>query len=236
MGSISYPTSSIRPDVARAASKLAEFLVNPGPKHLDAANHCLRYLYHTRHLGIQFVSSGGGELIKQVDDEPKQVFEVTSNSSYATGHDRRSGEGYTFKLYGGMIDWASRKQQTVTTSTTEAELLGMIHAGKQLLWWKNLFDKIGLDVDHEIVLHGDNTQTIRLLKSELAKIPTKLLHVDVAQCWLRQEVQQKRLQVAYLPTTSMVADGLTKLLPPQKYDIFIKQLGLVDLTDEIYRQ
>ena len=31
----------------------------------------------------------------------------------------------------------------------------------------------------------------------------------------------------------MVADGLTKLLPAQKYQTFIKQLGLIDLEDLI---
>ena len=33
----------------------------------------------------------------------------------------------------------------------------------------------------------------------------------------------------------MVANGLTKLLLTQKHDIFIKQLGLKDITDKIDR-
>jgi hypothetical protein len=32
-------------------------------------------------------------------------------------------QGYVMKLFGGPIDWKSRKQSTVATSTTEAELL-----------------------------------------------------------------------------------------------------------------
>jgi hypothetical protein len=35
----------------------------------------------------------------------------------------RTAQGYVVKLFGGPIDWKSRKQITVTASTTEAELL-----------------------------------------------------------------------------------------------------------------
>jgi PBP1b-binding outer membrane lipoprotein LpoB len=34
--------------------------------------------------------------------------------------------------------------------------------------------------------------------------------------------------VDYLPTAKMTADGMTKMLSPQKHKEFIKQLGLVD--------
>ena len=36
VGSLLYATSMTRPDVARTASKLAEYLLNPGPKHHEA--------------------------------------------------------------------------------------------------------------------------------------------------------------------------------------------------------
>ena len=233
VGSVCYPATITRADNAKAASKLAEFLINPGPEHLEAVDHNMRYLYGTRNHGIQYSSLGGGELTVQVEKKDKQVFEATSDASFANGPERRSAEGYSFKLYSGLIDWAARKQATVSTSTTEAELLGMLHAGKQLIWWNRFFTSIGFDPQHDVVLHGDNTQTIRLLKSELGRIPTKLLHIDVAQCWLRQEVQEGRIDVAYLPTARMVSDGLTKLLSPQKHAHFINLLGLKDLTDDI---
>ena len=91
------------------------------------------------------------------------------------------------------------------------------------------------DFGHEFIIHNDNLQIIRLLNSEMVKIDTKLRHIDIAQCWLRQEIQNGHLNVEYLPTAQMVADGLTKLLPSQKHRIFIDQLGLVDLKEEIMK-
>jgi hypothetical protein len=51
--------------------------------------------------------------------------------------------------------------------------------------------------------------------------------------WLRQEVEQKRIQVNWVPTDQMPADGLTKVLPRLKHESFIKQLGLEDIRSLI---
>jgi len=61
------------------------------------------------------------------------------------------------------------------------------------------------------------------------KLATKLRHVDIHRHWLRQEVQDKRLKINWVPTAEMPADGLTKALPRQKHETFIKQLDLVDI-------
>ena len=61
--SICYPALIMRPDIAKAGSKLAKFLINPGSEYLKAADHCIKYLYNTRNLGIQYTALGGGKLI-----------------------------------------------------------------------------------------------------------------------------------------------------------------------------
>ncbi len=44
VNSICYPATMTRPDIAKTASKLVEFLINSGSDHLIAADHCMRYL------------------------------------------------------------------------------------------------------------------------------------------------------------------------------------------------
>jgi hypothetical protein len=58
---------------------------------------------------------------------------------------------------------------------------------------------------------------------------TRLKHVDIHQCWLRQEVQAERIAIKWAPTAQMVVDGFTKELPLAKHAIFIKQLHMVDV-------
>lgn len=67
------------------------------------------------------------------------------------------------------------------------------------------------------------------MSKDTPQLSTRLRHVDIHQHWLRQEVQQERLLITWIPTNDMPADGLTKELTRQKYEEFVMQLGLVDI-------
>jgi len=138
-----------------------------------------------------------------------------------------------FKLFGGPIDWHSTKQKTVTTSSTEAELLALSHAAKETIWWNRLFKEIELDPGHQPSIDCDNKQTIRLLTTDNPQLTTKLRHVDIHNHWLRQEVQRGNIHINWIPSAQMPADGLTKALPRQKHEVFIRQLGLIDIKNKI---
>ena len=74
----------------------------------------------------------------------------------------------------------------------------------------------------------DNQQTVGIIKKAAPLLTTRLRHVDIHQFWLRQEVQARRMAVHWVATAEMPADGLTKLLPRQQHETFIRQLGLVN--------
>jgi hypothetical protein len=226
IGSINFAAVITRPDIARTASKLAEFLKNPSPKHIAAADQTISYLNGTKTLAIQY--SG------MQDDSLNKVFLCASDAAFADDKTtRKSTEGYLSSLYGGPIDWHSTKQKTVTTSSTEAELLALSHAAKEVIWLKNFFKGIQFDPGHETFIYCDNRQTIRLMDEDEPKLNTKLRHVDIHQHWLRQEVQLGRMQIDWKPTNEMPADGLTKALPRQRHQTFIQQLGLVDIKEKL---
>jgi len=90
-----------------------------------------------------------------------------------------------------------------------------------------------LDPGHDTAVDCDNQQTIGLMTKDLLKLTTKLRHVDIHKHWLRQEVQEKRLRINWVPTAEMPADGLTKTLPRQKHENFVRQLGLVDIRSRL---
>ena len=61
--------------------------------------------------------------------ETNLSFRCFSDAAYADDPEtRKSTEAYLFKLLGGAIDWTSRKQRTVTTSTTEDNRSGVTSA------------------------------------------------------------------------------------------------------------
>ena len=241
VGSLNFATTVTRADAAKASSILAEFMHNPSPRHMDAADHALLYLYGTKSLAIEYSAEKTTmeAIIKELpapdlDTDDPDHFQASSDAAFADDtKTRRSSEGYLFKLFGGPIDWRASKQRTVTTSTTEAELLALSAAAKEAIWWKRFFQSIDLELDHELVLQCDNKQTVGALQKDSNLLRTKLRHIDIHNHWLRQEVRDARISVRWVPTTEMPADGLTKPLPRQRHEAFIRQLGLVDISDKL---
>ncbi|RKK07264.1 hypothetical protein BFJ66_g16419 [Fusarium oxysporum f. sp. cepae] len=138
------------------------------------------------------------------------------------------------KLFGGTIGWRANKQDTVTTSITEAELLALAQAAKESMFISRLITELGVTLDNRsIIIQCNNAQTIRLINSDVALLQTKLRYVDIYNHWLRQEALANRISVWYTPTTEMIADGLTKALPAQQFQKFVMQVGLVDINDKI---
>lgn len=221
VGSAGYATTITRPDAAKATARLAQFLTNPGPQHHQAADRVINYLYTTRNLAIEYSADAASTGIDSI--------QFASDASYGDHPDRKSSAGYICQAYGGPIDWKATKQPTVTTSTTEAELLGLSEAGKQVQWWRRLMNSLGFVPSHDLTIDCDNERTIGLLTSEDTAFETKLRHVDIHHHWLRQEVQEKRINVRWVATASMVADGLTKLLSKQKHEGFVRMLRMVDI-------
>lgn len=137
VGQIGYPSTITHPDIAKAASLLAEFLTNPSPVHQRQAYHVIAYLRDTRTLSIEYNR-----------DNTDAYFHASSDASFADDElTRKSTQGLCFFLFGGLIDWHSTKQKSVTTSTTEAELLALSYAAKQLLYYKRMFKEIELELN-----------------------------------------------------------------------------------------
>ncbi|KAM4067905.1 reverse transcriptase (RNA-dependent DNA polymerase) [Hirsutella rhossiliensis] len=222
VGSIMYTAVTARPDVAFAASQLARHLLNPSPQHHDAADQCIQYLYSTRFLAIEFDGLA-----------PAEALVIASDASFADDEETRcSSQGYVMMLYGGPVVWKASLQDTVTTSTTEAELLGLEKTVKESIALERLLQNIDLDLG-PLKLYCDNLQTIRLVVDEGFRISTKLRHVDIQGMWLKQEFRRGRFLVEYLPTDLMPADGFTKALTRGKFEKFRAALNMTDIRDRL---
>jgi hypothetical protein len=92
--------------------------------------------------------------------------------------DCKSLQGYVLMLFGSLIAWKA-KQDTVTTLSTEAELLAISQTAKEAIFISCLFKALTLELNEPLVLQYDNRQTIRLIYDESAKLQTKLRHVDI---------------------------------------------------------
>ncbi len=217
VGSLTYPSVITRADVAYPVSKLAEHLLNPGPQHQQGADRILGYLYHTRYMALEFDGLAGPDLLAAAD------------ASYADNDSRKSTQAYIVMLFGGLVAWKSNKQSIVTGSTTEAELLSLTSATKEVMQIFRIFRDIQLDVESGLTVYCDNQQAIRIVTAEGQRIKTALKHIDVPQLWMRQEYQRGSVDIQYMPTADMPADGLTKALTAQQLGRFYRQINLVNI-------
>lgn len=220
VGSLNFAAVQTRPDIAFAVSQLARHLTNPTKEQVNAALHCVRYLLHNKQIGIEY-----GDHSPEGPDTVE--FFGASDASFADDEEtRRSSEGWIFYLFGGVVDWKAVRQTAVTKSSTEAELYAISHTASELLWWERLFKQISLQLSTQTHLYCDNQQTLRIITQSGMRIDTKMRHVDVQQCWLREKYQEGSLRVKWIETNSMPADGFTKLLSPQNHQRFINQIRL----------
>jgi hypothetical protein len=64
---------------------------------------------------------------------------IASDAFFADNSiDRKSLQAFAMKLFGGLIGWRANKQDTVTTLTTEAELLALAQTAKESMYVSKL--------------------------------------------------------------------------------------------------
>ena len=220
-GSILFAAITTRPDVAFTASRLAMFNQNPGKSHHEAADRAIQYLYATK-----------GRALKYGEDSGTRSFICASDALFANNTlDRKSSQGYIMLLFGGPIAWKANKQDTVTTSSTEAELLALSQTAKEAIFISRLLKALTLTIDEPLIIECDNKQTLRLVTEDFMKLSMKLWHVDIHNHWLRQEHSQQRVQFSWTPTRDMIVDGLTKVLSCQRHEQFLRQIRLEDILE-----
>jgi hypothetical protein len=62
------------------------------------------------------------------------------------------------------------------------------------------------------VLYQDNESTIRLERNGQRSSSRRTRHLDIKYFWIKDRLKVERINVAYCPTESMVADFFTKPL------------------------
>lgn len=204
VGSIIYLATVSRPDIAFAANFLSRAMDKPTKMHWVTAKRVLKYLKGTMDKGLNYSVNGNKKLVAYSDSD--FAGDVT---------DRKSTSGYVMMLGDCAISWSSKKQSIVTLSSTEAEFVAASAAAKEIKYLRNLLKDLGLEQTEPTTLHIDNRSTIFLANDYVTGENSK--HIDVRYFWIRQEVENKNIQIEHMPTDEMLADIFTKPLTPKPF-------------------
>ena len=101
VGKVVFPTVIMRPNNTQAISKFIKFLINPGPNYIKAVDYNIYYLVSNKYLAIKYKAKNKNSKLITVTDK---IFTVAAGASYKKSPDKRSGEGYIFKLFEDAIN------------------------------------------------------------------------------------------------------------------------------------
>ena len=143
-------------------------------------------------------------------------------------NDRKSTSGYVFTVGGGAISWKSKKQSCVALSTAEAEYIALSQAAQEAVWLRSLYVNLKLEMTAPTVVYEDNQSAICIAKNPQSHGRSK--HIDIKYHFIREQVQQKTIEVKYCKTEDMIADLLTKGLGKEKFEKLRSMTGLTELN------
>ena len=213
IGSLLYLTAS-RPDIMYATCLCARFQADPRDIHLVAVKRILRYLKGTPNLGIWYPKESGFNLVGYTD------------SDYAGSVvDRKSTSGSCQFLGSRLVSWYSKKQQTVSNSTAEAEYIAAGSCCAQILWIRNQLRDYG-SVLNKIPILCDNTSAIAITNNPVQHTRTK--HIDIRYHFIREHVMNGTVELFFVPTEEQIADIFTKPLDESTFTRLVGKLGMLN--------
>ncbi|WVZ93359.1 hypothetical protein U9M48_039346 [Paspalum notatum var. saurae] len=197
IGSLLY-LMAIRPDIQFAVCLCARYQASPRTSHRQAVKRIFRYLKFAAELGLWY-SSGSSLSLRGFSDVDHTGCRI----------DRKSTSGTCQLLGTSLVSWSSRKQASISLSTTEAEYIAAASCCSQLLWMKATLSDFGLKFG-KIPLLVDSTSPISVAKNPVLHSRTK--HIDVRFHFLRDHYEKGDIDLVHVVSANQLADIFTKPL------------------------
>jgi hypothetical protein len=117
---------------------------------------------------------------------------------------------YSYHYLGSnLIPWSTKKQSTVSRSSTEAEYRALASATMELTWLSSILTN-GVSQPQCSILWCDNINPTYLVANPMFHAHTK--HINIDCHFVRDEVASRYLQVCFLSSKDQLADVFTKPL------------------------
>ncbi|KAK2413561.1 putative mitochondrial protein [Trifolium repens] len=215
IGRLIYLTTT-RPDISFVVQQLSQFVSQPRQVHYHAAIRVLQYLKTAPAKGLFYSATSDLKLSSFAD------------SDWATcPTTRKSVTGYCVFLGSSLISWKSKKQSTVSKSSTEAEYRALASLTCELQWLMYLFKDLHISFSSPASVYCDNKSAIYLAHNPTFHERTK--HIEIDCHIIREKIQSGLLRLFPIPSNAQTADVLTKPLHSPSFFTLISKLGLHDI-------
>jgi hypothetical protein len=210
VGALLYLSTWTRPDISFAVGRLTRHMQNPRLIDYVDATRVLNYLKGTVELGITYRKGAGG------------LVGYTDSDYAADSTNGKSVSGMVFMMNGGPVCWKSKQQDTVATSTCEAELTASTVSAREAMWLRKLLPELGVDLQGPVLVNGDNECALNLCKHPV--LSSKSKHIRQKHFYAREVSDLNEVKFSYVHTTKNLADIFTKACEP---NVFIRLRDMI---------
>ena len=105
---------------------------------------------------------------------------------------------------------SSKRQQSISISTTEAEIMAASLAATEIVFMRNLLTEMGYDMSEPTVLWVDNMGAVEITKRRESLARSR--HIERRYLKMQEWVAEGKIQVKYINTDENRADMFTKPL------------------------
>ncbi|XP_019172660.1 PREDICTED: uncharacterized protein LOC109168060 [Ipomoea nil] len=184
IGILLYLTAS-QPDIMFSVGMCARYQSDPKESHLIAAKRILKYIKGTIQYGLWYSKDNELSLSAYCDADWAGNID-----------DKKRTSGECFFVGKNLVSWLSKKHNSISLSTAEAEYIVAGGCCTQLVWMKQMLLDYGL-TQRTMTLYCDN---------RLGRI--------------------KGDRIGNIQTDKQLADILTKPLDANRFEILISALGI----------
>ena len=142
--------------------------------------------------------------------------------------DGKSTSGTCHFLGHSLISWLSKKKNTVSLSTTEAEYISAALACSQVMHMQQTLKNFGSNISKSPIYY-DNTSVINLSKNTTQHARTK--HIDIRHHFHRDNLSKEVVTLEYINSKNQIADILTKPLNESTFTKLRRELGICSITE-----
>lgn len=212
-GKLRYVADRTRPDILVALGEVSTGgAESPSDEHIMVMNRMKCYLNTTIHETLDL---GGSD--------PIELFGYCDAAYVTVGNCKsRLGSCVFLNRSSGAISCVSRNDNTVSHSSTEAEIKAIDMICREIVYFRSILSFLGYTQVNPTKVYVDNKSAIELCRT--LKVRHNVRHINVRINYIRELINSRVIELVFVPTKFNVADVLTKALCIQVHNQHVQVL------------